>query len=155
MLETEWDTPEGTVRVVDCMPVRDQSVDLVRVVEGVRGRVPMRMEFVVRFDYGSIVPWVHSIGGTIRIIAGPTRCASPRRCASRATTSATRAEFTVAAGDRVPFVLAGYPSYEEPPRPDRRRRGDRTHHRVLAGVDRAVAPTTATGPTWCSARSSR
>src|SRR5947199_6607797 len=71
VLETEWDTPEGTVRIVDCMPVRDQSVDLVRVVEGVSGRVPMRMEFIVRFDYGSIIPWVRSVDGTIRMIAGP------------------------------------------------------------------------------------
>ncbi|MFI5054037.1 MAG: trehalase-like domain-containing protein, partial [Acidimicrobiia bacterium] len=58
VLETEFDTPEGTVRVVDCMPVRDQSVDLVRIVEGVSGHVPMAMDFVVRFDYGSVVPWV-------------------------------------------------------------------------------------------------
>ena len=53
MLETEFDTPEGTVRVVDCMPIRDQTVDVVRIVEGVRGAVPMTMELVVRFDYGS------------------------------------------------------------------------------------------------------
>ena len=73
MLETEWDTPEGTVRIVDCMPVRDQSVDLVRVVEGVRGRVPMRMDFIVRFDYGSIVPVGARAGRhAIRIIAGPS-----------------------------------------------------------------------------------
>ena len=73
VLETEWDTPEGTVRVIDCMPVRDQSVDLVRVVEGVRGRGADAMDFVVRFDYGSIVPWVHADDGHHpRSSPGPT-----------------------------------------------------------------------------------
>jgi GH15 family glucan-1,4-alpha-glucosidase len=117
VLETEWDTPEGTVRVVDCMPVRDQSVDLVRVVEGVRGRVPMQMEFVVRFDFGSIVPWVYSTGGTIRIIAGPDALCLSTPVRVEGEDFRHRAEFTVGEGDRVPFVLAGYPSYWQPPEP--------------------------------------
>src|SRR5690606_37581461 len=58
VLETEWETPEGTVRVIDLMPVRDREADLVRIVEGVSGRVPVRMELRLRFDYGAIVPWV-------------------------------------------------------------------------------------------------
>ena len=115
VLETEWDTPEGTIRVVDCMPVRDRSVDLVRVVEGVRGRVPMRMDFVVRFDYGSIIPWIHSEGGTIRIIAGPSALCLSTPVRVEGADLRHTAEFTVAAGERVPFVLAGYPSYEQPP----------------------------------------
>jgi GH15 family glucan-1,4-alpha-glucosidase len=117
VLETEWDCPEGTVRVVDCMPVRDQSVDLVRMVEGVRGRVPMKMEFVVRFDYGSIVPWVYSAGGTIRIIAGPDALCLTTPVRVEGEDFRHRAEFTVEEGDRVPFVLAGYPSYWQPPAP--------------------------------------
>src|SRR5262245_48011716 len=60
VLETELATAEGAVRVVDCMPLRGRAPDVVRVVEGVRGRVPMSMELVIRFDYGSIVPWVRS-----------------------------------------------------------------------------------------------
>jgi len=56
VLETEFDTPEGTVRVVDAMPVRDRNVDLVRVVEGVRGHVPMRAEIIMRFGYGAVLP---------------------------------------------------------------------------------------------------
>jgi GH15 family glucan-1,4-alpha-glucosidase len=115
VLETEWDTPEGTVRVVDCMPVRDQSVDLVRMVEGVQGRVPMQLEFVVRFDYGSIVPWVYSSGGRLRIIAGPDALCLTTPVRVEGADFRHRAEFTVEEGDRVPFVLAGYPSYWEPP----------------------------------------
>jgi len=117
VLETEWDTPEGTVRVVDCMPVRDQNVDLVRVVEGVRGRVPMVMDFVVRFDYGNVLPWVYSTGGTIRIIAGPDALCltTPARVEGRDFRHTAR--FEVAAGDQVPFVLAGYASYKEVPAP--------------------------------------
>ncbi len=103
------------MRVVDCMPVRDQTVDIVRMVEGVRGRVPMRMDFVVRFDYGNVVPWVHAEGGSIRIIAGPAALCltTPVRLEGRDFRHV--AEFTVAEGEHVPFVLAGYPSYEQPP----------------------------------------
>jgi len=117
VLETEWECPEGTVRIVDCMPARDQSVDLVRMVEGVRGRVPMQMEFVVRFDYGSITPWVYSIGGSTRIIAGPDALSLSTPIRVEGEDFRHRAEFTVEEGDRVPFVLAGYPSYWEPPAP--------------------------------------
>jgi GH15 family glucan-1,4-alpha-glucosidase len=119
VLETEWDTPEGTVRLVDCMPVRDQSVDLVRVVEGVRGRVPMTMELIVRFDYGGVVPWVRSVDGSIRIIAGPDALCLTTPIHVEGKDFRHRAEFSVSEGERIPFVLAGYPSYEDvPPRID-------------------------------------
>src|SRR5438067_424265 len=62
VLETEMECAEGAVRLVECMPIRDRTPDVVRLVEGVRGRVPMRMELVLRFGYGSIVPWVHKVG---------------------------------------------------------------------------------------------
>ena len=58
VLETEWETPEGTVRVTDCMPPRGVAPDLVRVIEGVKGRVTLRSELRIRFDYGRVVPWV-------------------------------------------------------------------------------------------------
>src|SRR5215831_1293054 len=61
VLETEFHTDEGVVRVVDAMPIRTQWPDLVRLVEGVKGRVRMRMELIIRYDYGSIVPWVRQI----------------------------------------------------------------------------------------------
>jgi GH15 family glucan-1,4-alpha-glucosidase len=119
VLETEFDTPEGTVRIVDCMPIRDQTVDLVRIVEGVRGRVPMTMDFVVRFDYGSVVPWVRAVDGTLEMIAGPhgLRLAAP--VPMRGHDLRHTADFVVSKGDRLPFVLTGFPSYEQaPPRID-------------------------------------
>ncbi len=115
VLETEWDTPEGTVRVVDCMPVRDRTIDVVRVVEGVRGKVPMTMELVVRFDYGGVLPWVRAVDGSIRLVAGPDalRLASPVEVEGR--DFRHRATFTVAEGERIPFVLSGFPSYQDTP----------------------------------------
>lgn len=62
ILETEMENDEGTVRVIDFMPIRGRVPDLVRIVEGVRGRVTMQVELVIRYDYGSIVPWVRRAG---------------------------------------------------------------------------------------------
>ena len=116
VLESEWQTPEGTVRVVDCMPPRGETADLVRVVEGLSGAVPMRMELVVRFDYGHIVPWVQRSGPDVRAIAGPDsvwlRSDAPLHGRDRRTVS----EFTVRSGQRVGFVLTYQPSHL--PRPD-------------------------------------
>lgn len=71
VLETTFHTAEGAVRLVDAMPVRDRTLQVARLVEGVSGRVPMRMELVVRLDYGSIVPWVRRVEGRLRFVAGP------------------------------------------------------------------------------------
>ena len=118
--------------------------------------VPMHMDLVVRFDYGAIVPWVRSTGGHHPVHRRARRAVPDHAGARRRrATSATSAEFTVEAGDRVPFVLTGYPSHKEPPRPDRPARRRRPHDDVLAGVVARSPPTTATGATWCSARSSR
>jgi GH15 family glucan-1,4-alpha-glucosidase len=65
ILETDFETADGTVRVVDCMPERTRAPDLVRVVEGMRGQVPMCLELILRCDYGSIEPWVQAIEGGI------------------------------------------------------------------------------------------
>jgi GH15 family glucan-1,4-alpha-glucosidase len=111
VLETEFDTPEGTVRIVDCMPIRDRTVDVVRIVQGVRGRVPMRLELVVRFDYGSVLPWVRSLDGTLRMVAGPDALELRTPIELRGEDFRHVAEFTVSAGDMVPFLLAWYPSF--------------------------------------------
>src|SRR4051794_11558350 len=105
VLETEMETAEGVVRIVDCMPPRETDPDVVRVVEGVRGRVAMRMELVVRFDYGSIVPWVTHTDAGLHLVAGPDALVLRTPVETRGEHLTTVAEFEVAEGDRVPFVL--------------------------------------------------
>ncbi|SDX90261.1 Glucoamylase (glucan-1,4-alpha-glucosidase), GH15 family [Modestobacter sp. DSM 44400] len=116
ILETTWETAEGTVRVLDLMPPRGEAADVVRIVEGVSGRVPMRMDLTLRFDYGHIVPWVRHLDGDLAAVAGPDAVwlRTPVQLEGRDRT--THAEFEVAAGDRVPFVLTYTASHL--PRPD-------------------------------------
>jgi GH15 family glucan-1,4-alpha-glucosidase len=117
VLEHEFRTPTGTVRLIDCMPPRAREPDLVRVVEGVSGHVDMRMELIVRFDYGDIVPWVRTIDGVFRAIGGPDALSLWSPVVAHGVDLTTCAEFTVRAGDRIPFVLAWHPSHEQPPKP--------------------------------------
>jgi len=115
VLEHEFRTATGVVRLVDCMPPRRQEPDVVRVVEGVSGHVDMEMELVVRFDYGHIVPWVRTIDGVLRAIGGPDALSLWAPCPTHGVGLTTRAEFTVHAGERLSFVLAWHPSHEPPP----------------------------------------
>jgi GH15 family glucan-1,4-alpha-glucosidase len=116
ILESEWDTPDGSVRVTDTMPPRGEAADVVRVVEGLSGRVPMTMALRLRFDYGRIVPWVQHRGDQLAAMAGPDAAwlRTPVELEGRDLT--TYAEFTVSAGERVPFVLTYRPSHEPRPR---------------------------------------
>lgn len=79
ILETEFETATGIVRIVDCMTLSDSRTDVLRVVEGVRGEVNMHMEFIIRFDYGSIVPWVQHVDHTIQATARRVHMANGRR----------------------------------------------------------------------------
>ena len=118
VLETEHDTAEGTVRVRDFMPVRQEHADVVRIVEGVRGTVPMRMELVVRFDYGRTVPWVRRLaGGVLSMVAGPDVLYLETPVATHGENLHTVADFTVAAGERVPFTLVWDFSHHPRPTP--------------------------------------
>lgn len=117
VLDTEWDTPDGTVRVVDCMPPRGEVADVVRVVEGLSGRVRMRMLLRLRLDYGHIVPWVRRQGPDLVAVAGPDAVWLRTPVPLRGQDMATVAEFEVAAGQRVPFVLAYAPSHAARPVP--------------------------------------
>jgi GH15 family glucan-1,4-alpha-glucosidase len=117
VLETQFETDSGTVRLVDCMPPRGSDPDLVRIVEGVAGEVAMHMELAVRFDYGSIVPWVRTIDGVLRAIGGPDALALHTPVATYGRDLTTRAEVTVRAGERVPFLLAWHQSHEPVPAP--------------------------------------
>jgi GH15 family glucan-1,4-alpha-glucosidase len=116
VLETEFESKDGTVRVVDCMPPRQKHPNLVRVVEGVAGRVPMRMQLVARFEYGSIVPWVTHRGRLLSAVAGPDALTLRSPIQTRGEDLKTVAEFDVSAGDSVPFVLTWHVSYERAPR---------------------------------------
>ena len=71
ILETEFETASGAVRLIDCMPPRGDNPDIVRIVEGISGTVEMTMELVIRFDYGRVVPWVRNRDGALEAIAGP------------------------------------------------------------------------------------
>jgi GH15 family glucan-1,4-alpha-glucosidase len=117
VLETEWETDTGAVRVVECMPPRVDVPDVVRLVEGRRGRVSMRMELVIRFDYGSIVPWVRRVPEGLSAIGGPDALLLRTPVETRGEDLRTVAEFTVSEGERVPFTLSWYPSHRPPPAP--------------------------------------
>jgi GH15 family glucan-1,4-alpha-glucosidase len=111
VLETDFETPSGAARLIDFMPPRGEAPDIVRIVEGVRGTVDMRMELALRFDYGSIVPWVRNIEGTLVGVAGPDAVAVRTPVELEGRNLRTYAEFTVREGDRVPFVLTWFPSH--------------------------------------------
>ena len=116
VLDTEFETDEGRVRVTDFMPPREEDPDVVRVVEGLSGRVSMRMELAVRFDYGSIVPWARRLNATLTFTGGPDALSLRTPVETRGENLTTVAEFTVAEGERIPFVLTWYPSNEPAPR---------------------------------------
>ncbi|HLJ92729.1 MAG TPA: glycoside hydrolase family 15 protein [Gemmataceae bacterium] len=117
VLETSYETDAGAVTLIDFMPLRAQSPVLVRMVKGDRGRVPMQLEIIIRFDYGSIVPWVRRTIRGIRAIAGPNSLLLNTDVELQGQNLTTVAEFTVTEGQVVPFVLRWYPSHEEPPPP--------------------------------------
>ena len=115
--ELDFHTEHGSVRVIDFMPPRGDAPDVVRIVEGLEGSVPMRMELVLRFDYGRIVPWVRRLEDDTRIaIAGPDAVAFRTPIEVRGENLSTVADFTVEAGERIPFVLTWFPSHRDPPR---------------------------------------
>jgi GH15 family glucan-1,4-alpha-glucosidase len=115
VLETEWETPDGTIRVVDCMPPRGMAPDLVRVVEGVKGKVEVTSELKIRFDYGHIAPWITVEDREVHAVGGPDalwlRASAPHEERDGDVVS----RFSLSEGERVPFVLTWSPSYGERP----------------------------------------
>ena len=116
ILETAFQTADGEVLVIDFMPPRETKPDVVRIVEGISGEVTMRMELVVRFDYGSQIPWVHRQNHNLLAIAGPDALVLRTPVETKGKKLRTLAEFTVREGERVPFVLTWFPSHEDVPR---------------------------------------
>jgi len=117
ILDTEWETSDGHVRVTDFMPLRGESAELVRIVEGLSGSVPMQLELVLRFDYGHVVPWVTRTDRGILAVAGPDSVQITSDIPLTGRDMRTAAEFTVSAGDRVRFSLTWTPSHLPRPQP--------------------------------------
>ncbi|MFJ3159641.1 glycoside hydrolase family 15 protein [Streptomyces kanasensis] len=117
VLESVWETRTGTVRVLDFMPQRDRSPDLMRIVEGVSGRVEMSSVLRLRFDYGSAVPWVRRTDGHRVAVAGPDSVwlRSEPEVKTWGQQYSTCSSFTVGPGEKVAFCLTWHPSHE--PRP--------------------------------------
>jgi GH15 family glucan-1,4-alpha-glucosidase len=116
ILETTFHTASGSVRVVDFMPLRSEAIDLVRMVEGVTGKVRMRMEFAIRFHYGSIVPWVRAIEHGIRAVAGPDTVYLRSEVPMRGEGLTTVADFEISAGEQQTFDLTWTESHDPHPR---------------------------------------
>jgi GH15 family glucan-1,4-alpha-glucosidase len=117
ILDSEWDTPDGSVRVTDFMPPRGQAADVVRIVEGLSGAVQMRMRLVLRFDYGHVVPWVSRQQADLGAIAGPDAVWLRTDVRTRGVDRTTVADFTVQSGQRIPFVLTYQQSHLHRPKP--------------------------------------
>ena len=116
VLETDFHTEDGVLQVVDSMPVRDEAPDVVRVARCLRGRVPVRMELVLRFDFGRVVPWVRRYKDEgLVAIAGPEAVHLIPGRPVRGEDLTTVAEFELDEGDEVAFVLTWYPSHEPVP----------------------------------------
>ena len=117
VLETDFETEDGTLRLIDFMPPRGSEPDLVREVVCLRGHVPVRMELAIRFGYGNRTPWVHRIDGRHTAMAGPDALTLLGDVPPRLEDSTLRADFTLSERQHARFVLTWHPSHEPPPAP--------------------------------------
>jgi GH15 family glucan-1,4-alpha-glucosidase len=136
ILETEFRRGNDAVRVTDFMPVRDRQPNVVRVIEGLHGRVAMHGELVVRFDYGHLVPWMQVTETGCRAIAGPDGVTLHTAVPLQVVDEKIVCDFTVAPGERLAFVLMWHPSHE--------------HHRVARDVDSELERTQNWWQRWCN-----
>jgi len=117
VLETEFETEAGTFVIVDAMAMDSDTPTILRMVEGKRGEVPLHFELIIRFEFGSIIPWVRRIDGGLSAIAGPDRLHLRSDVELHGKDLSTVGDFTIAAGQRLTFELAWHPSHEAPPPP--------------------------------------
>ena len=117
VLETDFTTEDGTIRVTDCMPIREGHPEVIRQVEGIKGTVDVSMCMAIRLGYGCTVPWVRLQDGLLIALAGPDGIALWTPVKTWGEDFQTRARFKVSEGQTVPFVLTWYASHEAPPRP--------------------------------------
>ncbi len=118
ILETEFETDSGAVTLIDWMPPRSitEAPDTLRLVVGKRGHVRMKMELVLRLDYGSVVPWVHKTADGMRATAGPDSLNFRAGVELKGEDFRTAAEFTVSEGERIPFELVWFETYGAAPK---------------------------------------
>ncbi len=116
VLETQYVTETGTAMVLDFMPPRDREINVIRIVVGVKGTVRMRMEMTIRFDYGSIVPWVSHERRLLKAVAGPDSVYLQTEVELRGEGFTTVADFTVSEGQEIPFTLTWRASHDSAPR---------------------------------------
>jgi GH15 family glucan-1,4-alpha-glucosidase len=117
ILETTFEQDGGAIRLIDFMPPRGTHSDVVRIVEGIRGTVPVRMELVLRFDYGHTVPWVTRVHDGVRAVAGPNLAVLHASTPVHGENLKTVAEFSLRKGERAWFTLTYGASYEPDPKP--------------------------------------
>lgn len=115
VLETEFETDGGAATLIDFMPPRTSHMDLIRIVAGRRGRVPLRSELILRPDYGSLVPWVRRLDGGLTAIAGPDGFRVCSDVPLQGEDFKTVSEFEVAEGDSVSFTMTWFPSHSPTP----------------------------------------
>ena len=115
VLESVYETDEGSVRAIEFMPPRGTAPDIVRIVEGLDGDVPMRSELVIRFDFGKIVPWVRRVDHARVATAGPDALCLRTPVEIHGEGMTTVSEFVLGRGERIPFVLTWFPSHQELP----------------------------------------
>src|SRR5690349_14984149 len=119
ILETRFETGGGTVALIDFMPPRGDASDIVRLVRGIEGRVAMRMELVIRFGFGRDIPWVKRAKDRSALLAicGSDMTVLRTPVETHGENMTTIAEFDVAAGETIPFVLTYGPSHLAVPKP--------------------------------------
>jgi GH15 family glucan-1,4-alpha-glucosidase len=116
ILETTFETKDGAVQLIDFMPIRGANSDVVRIVKGIRGVVPMKMTLALRFGYGRIVPWVTQKADVWQAIAGPDLVVLRTKARLEGKDLTTVSEFTVHAGESVEFAMTYGPSHLHVPR---------------------------------------
>jgi GH15 family glucan-1,4-alpha-glucosidase len=117
VLESEWELATGRVRLTECMPIRETTPSIMRLVECLSGSVDMAMDLEIRFGYGSVVPWVRRVDGQLVAVAGPDGLALWTTVELHGEDMRTVANFHLREGQQVPFVLTYFASHDEVGRP--------------------------------------